>query len=86
VGTEDKRRQFDEIVNQLTADYPSLGRSVRRSWSRPVTVAVSVLGALVWGFLSIAMVAWGAGGVLLTCAVVLLTAIVLAVDSRRRRQ
>jgi fatty acid desaturase len=83
MGTDDKQRQFDEIVARLTADYPSLAG--RRRLSRQVLAIVAVVGAVVWGLLSVAMVAWGAAGVVLTCAVVAITGTGIAVDSYRRR-
>ena len=83
MGTEDRQRQFDQIVARLTADYPSLAR--RRRWPRHVLVTAGVLGGLVWALLSVAMVAWGAAGVVLTCAVVALTAAVFALDAYRHR-
>jgi hypothetical protein len=83
MGTNDRQRQFDQIVAHLRADYPSLAG--RRRWSRRVLVAAAVVGGIVWGLLSVAMVVWGAAGVVLTCSVVALTGAALAVDARRRR-
>ncbi len=83
MGTNDRQRQFDQIVAQLTADYPSLAGRPR--WSRPRVIAVAVVGALVWGLLSVAMVAWGLVGVLLTCAVVAGVGAGVAVDAYRQR-
>jgi len=80
----DRRRQFDEIVARLTADYPSLAG--RPKWPRRVVVTVAVVGGLVWALLSIAMVAWGAVGVVLTCAAVAMTGAVIAVDAYRHRR
>ena len=85
MGTEDKRRQFDEIVAHLTAEDPSLGHAVRRRWPRSVLIAVLVCGGLGWALLNVAMVAWGAKGVLLTVACVALAAIAGLVDAHRRR-
>jgi hypothetical protein len=84
MATEDKQRQFDQIVERLTDDYPSL-RRVPRQWPRAVLIPVLCVSAVVWGLLSVAMVAWGAAGVALTCAVVALTAAALVVDHYRRR-
>jgi hypothetical protein len=83
MGTNDKQEQFDQIVARLTADYPSLAG--RHHWSRWRRVIVAVVGGLVWGLLSVAMVAWGAAGVILTCAVVAVVAAVIAVDGYRWR-
>lgn len=88
MGTEDnksKKTQFDEIVTRLTADYPSLNRPVRRRWPRSVLIAACVLGAILWGLLSVAMVAWGRTGVVLTCTVVALVAGAIALDDYRLR-
>ena len=84
MGTNDKQRQFDEIVARLTADYPSLAG--RRQWSRRALITVAVVGGLVWGLLSVAMVAWGAAGVVLTCALVAGAGAGIAVDDYRRRR
>jgi hypothetical protein len=83
MGTDDKQRQFEQIVAHLTADYPSLAG--RRRWSRQVIVLAAVVGGLVWGLLSVAMVAWGRAGVVLTCAVVAALGAAAAVDTYRRR-
>ena len=83
MGTNDRQRQFDEIVARLTADYPSLAGS--RRWPRRVLIYAAVLGGLVWGLLSVAMVAWGAIGVVLTCAVVAIVGAGIAADAYRRR-
>ena len=83
MGTNDRQRQFDEIVARLTADYPSLAGS--RRWPRRVLITAAVLGGLVWGLLSVAMVAWGAIGVVLTCAVVAIVGAGIAADAYRRR-
>ncbi|MEV0901850.1 hypothetical protein [Actinoplanes sp. NPDC049802] len=84
MGTGDRQREFEAIVAGLTADYPSLAG--RRRWSRTTRVIVAVAGGLVWGLLSVAMVAWGAAGVLLTVVVVALAATAAAVDAHRRRR
>jgi hypothetical protein len=84
MGTDDKQRQFDQIVAHLTADYPSLAG--RRRLSRRVQIAVAVVGGLLWGLLSVAMVAWGAAGVVLTCAVVAINAAGAVADTYRRRR
>lgn len=86
MGTEDKRREFEEIVTRLTTDYPSLARPAGLPWPRPVLITVMVVGGVVWALLSVAMVAWGARGVALTCAVVAAAAVAAAVDARRRRR
>jgi hypothetical protein len=83
MGTNDRQRQFDQIVAQLRTDYPSLNG--RRRWSRRVLITTAVLGGIVWALLSVAMVAWGAAGVVLTCSVVALTGAALALDSYRHR-
>ncbi|MEV6349669.1 hypothetical protein [Actinoplanes sp. NPDC051851] len=83
MGTDDKQRQFDEIVARLRTDYPSL--RPRRSWSRGARIAVAVVGGLTWGLLSVAMVAWGAAGVVLTLAVAVVAA-ALAVAAHRLRR
>ena len=84
MGTEDKKRQFDEIVEHLTAEYPSLNRPVQRL-PRWALITLAVLGALVWGLLSVAMVAWGATGIMLTCAVVALTAMAAGMNAWHSR-
>ena len=83
MGTDDKQRQFDQIVARLTADYPSLAG--RRHLSRRVVVTVAVVSGLVWGLLSVAMVAWGAFGVVLTCSLVTVVGAGAAVVAYRRR-
>jgi fatty acid desaturase len=83
MGTNDKEHQFEQIVARLTADYPSLNG--RRRLSRRILIILAVVGALVWGLLSVAMVAWGAAGVVLTCVVVVIIAVGAAVEFRRRR-
>lgn len=85
MGTEDKRRQFDEIVAHLTAEDPSLGRDPRVRWPRSVLITVLIAGGLIWGLLSVSMVAWGWKGVVLTCTVVAIALVAAAVDARRRR-
>ena len=85
MGTEDKRRQFDEIVAHLTAEHPSLARIPRPRWPRSVLILVLVVGGLTWGLLSVSMVAWGWKGVALTCTVVACTLAVAALDTYRRR-
>ncbi|MFI7546835.1 hypothetical protein [Actinoplanes sp. NPDC049599] len=84
MGTNDKQRQFDQIVARLTADYPSLARRPGRSRRFLITAAVG--GGLLWGLLSVAMVAWGAAGVVLTCAVVTVVGAGLAIDAYRQRR
>jgi len=83
MGTDDKQRQFDQIVAHLTQDYPSLAGG--RRWSRRVLIGAAVIGGLLWGLLSVAMVAWGAAGVVLTCAVVAITVGAATVDTYRQR-
>jgi hypothetical protein len=84
MGTNDRQRQFDQIVAGLTADYPSLAG--RRRWSRRMVIIVAAVGAPVWGLLSVAMVAWGAAGVLLTVGVVAVVGAAFAVDGVRSRR
>jgi hypothetical protein len=81
MGTNDKQRQFDQIVARLTADYPSLARRPGRSRRFLITAAVG--GGLLWGLLSVAMVAWGAAGVVLTCAVAVIFATIVAIGPQR---
>jgi len=83
MGTDDKQRQFDQIVAHLTQDYPSLAGG--RRWSRRVLIGAAVIGGLLWGLLSVAMVAWGAAGVVLTCAVVAITVGAATADAYRQR-
>ncbi|MGA5298890.1 hypothetical protein ACPCHT_03130 [Nucisporomicrobium flavum] len=83
MGTNDRERQFDQIVARLTADYPSLAGRPRRS--RRLVAVLAVLGGLVWGLLSVAMVAWGAVGIVLTCVVVAGVGTAIAVDEHRWR-
>jgi fatty acid desaturase len=84
VGTGDKQREFDQIVDRLVADFPSLAG--RRRWPRAVLVTAAIVGGVVWGLLSIAMVAWGTAGVVLTLVVAGLAITGLAADSYRWRR
>jgi hypothetical protein len=84
MSTEDKHRQFDEIVDHLAAEYPSLVRRPWPRWPRPVLIAVLVTAAVVWGLLSVAMVAWGVVGILLTGVVLAVCAVAGFIDARRR--
>lgn len=84
MGTNDRQRQFDQIVAGLTADYPSLAGRPR--WSRRVVTTAAAAGGVAWALLSVAMVAWGAAGVLLTCVVVALVGTAIAVDGVRSRR
>jgi uncharacterized membrane protein len=84
VGTEDKRRQFDEIVAHLTAEEPALARTPRR-WSRSALTTMMVVGGVLWGLLSVTMVAWGTAGVVLTLSVVALAVIAAVIDEQRHR-
>ena len=70
MATRDTRREFDEIVGRLTADYPSLARPVRILPRRVLLTLLAVGGALLWGGLSVLMVVAGAVGVVITCVVV----------------
>ena len=83
MATNDRQRQFDEIVARLTADYPSLAGGRRRP--RHLLIALAVLGGVAWALLSVAMVAWGTPGVILTIAAVAVTALTIAVDAYRHR-
>ncbi|HEY0536682.1 MAG TPA: hypothetical protein VGD29_34300 [Actinoplanes sp.] len=83
MGTNDRQHQFEQIVAQLRADYPSLSGRWRRP--RHVVITAAVLGGILWGLLSVAMVAWGAAGVILTCSVVTLTVTALGVEAYRHR-
>jgi hypothetical protein len=83
MGTNDRQRDFDQIVARLTADYPSLAGG--RRWPRHVRVTAGVVGGILWGLLSVAMVAWGAAGVVLTCSVVAVAGGAFAVDAYRHR-
>jgi hypothetical protein len=84
MATDDKQRQFEQIIAHLRADYPSI--EGRRRWSRPVLVTAAVVVALAWGLLSVAMVAWGAAGVIVTCALVAIIGAGAATDAYRRRR
>ena len=84
MGTNDRQREFDEIVARLTAGYPSLAGP--RRWSRRVLITAEVVGGLVWGSLCVAMVAWGMIGVVLTCAVAAVIGVGIAADAYRRRR
>jgi len=83
MGTNETHRQFDDIVTHLTAAYPSLAGRPRRS--RRFLITAAVVGGLLWGLLSVAMVAWGAAGVVLTCVVVALTGTGIVLDVHRHR-
>jgi hypothetical protein len=84
MATEGTRQEFDQIVERLTTDYPALGRPAGLPWSPRVRIAVAVAGSVVWGLLSVAMVAWGWRGLVLTGAVAAVAAAVAALDIRRR--
>jgi hypothetical protein len=79
MATDDKKRQFDEIVAGLTADYPSLAGP--RPHPRWLVVTAAIVGGVVWALLSVAMVAWGAVAVVTTCFVVAAAAAGLLLDS-----
>ena len=83
MATNDTRRQFDEIVAGLTADYPSLAR--RRPRPRWLVVTAAIAGGVVWALLSVAMVAWGAIAVATSCVVVATTVAGILIDSYRWR-
>jgi hypothetical protein len=85
MGTEDTRQEFEGIVERLTTDYPSLTRTGTPPWPRPLLVTVLVVGGLTWAFLSVAMVAWGLPGIVLTVAVVLAAVAAQAVRTHRWR-
>ena len=85
MASRDTRQEFEDIVERLTTDYPSLARTGMPPFTRPVLVTLLIAGGVVWAFLSVAMVAWGWKGVVLTCATVLGTAIALAVRAYRWR-
>jgi hypothetical protein len=85
MSTEDKHRDFNDIVDHLASDYPSLVRPPWPRWSRPVLITVSICAAVLWSLLSIAMVAWGLPGILLTCAIVLTCVVAGVLDARRTR-
>ena len=83
MATDDKKRQFDEIVAGLTADYPALaGRRPRPRW---LVVTAAIVGGVVWTLLSVAMVAWGAIAVVTTCFVVAAVAAAILLDTHRWR-
>lgn len=73
MSTKDNRREFDEIAGRLTAEDPSLAQPVRMIPRRLKLAILAVAAILLWGVLSILMVAWGAPGVILTCLTVTLT-------------
>jgi len=85
MASRDTRQEFEGIVERLTADYPSLARTGMPPWPRPVLVTLLIVGGVAWAFLSVAMVAWGWKGVVLTCATVLGTAVALAIRAYRWR-
>jgi hypothetical protein len=85
MASRDTRQEFEDIVERLTTDYPSLARTGMPPFPRPVLVTLLVVGGLTWAFLSVAMVAWGWKGVVLTCAAVLGAAVALAVRTYRWR-
>ncbi|WP_328473825.1 DUF3040 domain-containing protein [Actinoplanes sp. NBC_00393] len=71
MATRDTRREFDEIVGKLTADYPSLARPVRRRLPRrTLLIVLAVVGGLAWAGLSVLMVVAGPVGVVITCVAV----------------
>ncbi|WIM92869.1 hypothetical protein ACTOB_004827 [Actinoplanes oblitus] len=76
------QREFDRIVARLVDDFPGLAG--RRPWPRRVRITAAVLGGLFWGLLSVAMVAWGAAGVVLTILVGVATVAFLLADHYRR--
>lgn len=84
MSTEDKRREFDDIVARLTTDYPTLTRHPWPRWPRPVLIAVLVTAGVVWGLLSVAMVAWGLRGFAITVAVAAVAAFAAFLDARKR--
>lgn len=84
MGPRDTHRQFDDIVAHLTADYPSLAG--RRRWSRRALIIAAVTGGLLWGLLSVAMVAWGAAGVVPACVTVAVVGTGAALDVHRHRR
>jgi hypothetical protein len=85
MASRDTRQEFEDIVERLTADYPSLARTGMPPWRRPVLATLLIVGGVAWAFLSVAMVAWGWKGVVLTCAAVLGTAMALAIRAYRWR-
>ncbi|MEU4426509.1 hypothetical protein AB0F81_38295 [Actinoplanes sp. NPDC024001] len=87
MATRDTRREFDEIVGRLTADYPSLTRPVRLLPRRVVLILLAVGGGLLWAGLNVLMVVTGTVGVIITCAVVgVVLAVALHREHRRRRR
>ena len=84
MATNDKKREFDEIVAGLTADYPSLAG--RRPHPRWLVVTAAIVGGVVWALLSVAMVAWGAIAVETTCFVVAAVAAGILLDTYRWRR
>ncbi|WP_305785581.1 DUF3040 domain-containing protein [Symbioplanes lichenis] len=88
MAAKDQRRQFEDIVARLTADDPDFAetmRAGRSSLSTAARVTLAVAGAIVWGLLSVLMVAWRTPGVILTIAVVLVT-LAVAITRERRNQ
>ncbi|GAA1647994.1 DUF3040 domain-containing protein [Actinoplanes couchii] len=84
MSTRDTRREFEEIVGRLAAEDPGIARPVRMLTRRVQVVILAVIGGLIWAGLSVAMVAWGAAGVALTCICVL-AAVAFGVWFNRRR-
>ncbi|GIE93013.1 hypothetical protein [Paractinoplanes rishiriensis] len=85
MAAEGTRQEFEQIVERLTADYPSLTHE-GLPWPRPVLITMLSVGGVAWGLLSVAMVAWGWRGVVLTGVVAALAAGGVAVDLHRRRR
>jgi len=85
MASRDTRQEFEGIVERLTSDYPSLARTGMPPFTRPVLMTLLIAGGLAWALLSVAMVAWGWKGVVLTCVSVLATAVALAVRTYRWR-
>jgi len=85
MASRDTRQEFEDIVERLTSDYPSLARTGMPPFTRPVLVTLLIVGGVTWGLLSVAMVAWGGKGVVLTCAAVLGTVVALAGSTYRWR-
>jgi hypothetical protein len=81
MSTKDTRREFDQIVGRLAAADPKF--AAPRELTRQLLAVVAVVGALVWGGLSVLMVVWGAAGVAVTCVAVV--AFVLGVLRWNRR-
>ncbi|SDT27722.1 DUF3040 domain-containing protein [Actinoplanes derwentensis] len=84
MSTRDTRREFEEIIGRLAAEDPGIARPVRMITRRVQIIILAVIGALVWAGLSVLMVVWGAAGVAVTCAAVLVT-VGLGVWFTRRR-